>query len=148
MQKSAVIWWLPMSSFPIQSLKSPKSNTETYSSELSSITTNVRRKTSIGSIWASGQQNPKSLINKYHGLLKQYFARITIQMWNAEMRDKVLERPRSTPGLSHLKLREDDICFMPHEDVQLVCKSDISQSIRLLQQPTSLLVFAILQLFR
>ena len=42
------------------------------------------------------------------------------------MRDKVLERPQSTPGLSHLKLREDDICFMPHEDVQLVCKSDIS----------------------
>ena len=145
MQKSAFIWWLPMSSFPIQSLKSPKSATETYSSELSSITTNVRRKTSIR---ASGQQNPKSIIDKSHGLLKQYFARITIQMWNAEMRDKVLERPRSTPGLSHLKLREDDICVMPLEDVQLVCKSDISQSIRLLQQPTSLLVSAILQLFR
>lgn len=84
--------------------------------------------------------DPNSIIDKTHAFLKQEFVRITIQMWNAEVRVKVLERLRSMPQFSHLKLRDDDICVMPYEDVQLVCKwGGNSQSIRLLEQPTSYL---------
>jgi len=70
--------------------------------------------------------DPKSIVSKScsHGSLKQDFIRLTIQMWNEELRSKVLERLQSLECLQNVQFGEEDIYVMPFEDVQLVCKSD------------------------
>lgn len=69
--------------------------------------------------------DPKSIVSKSrsHGSLKQDFIRITIQMWNLDIRSKVLDRLRSLECLQNASFGEEDICVMPFETVQLVCKS-------------------------
>jgi len=82
--------------------------------------------------------DPKSIINESHGFLKQDFIRFTIQMWNPEIRSKILERLETLPNLGHLKISEEDICVMPYEDVQLISNSGaLSHSIKLMKQSTS-----------
>ena len=39
--------------------------------------------------------DPKITVNQTQGLLKQDYLRLTIQMWNLELRSKVLERLKS-----------------------------------------------------
>lgn len=60
-------------------------------------------------------------------------------MWNDEVCSKVLERLRSLPTLQSVQIEEEDVCVMPFEEVQLVCRKagGISPSIRLLDEPTS-----------
>ena len=60
-------------------------------------------------------------------------------MWNEQVRSKVLERLRSLPALQSVQIEEEDICVMPFEEVQLVCRksSGVSPSIRLQDEPTS-----------
>jgi len=61
-------------------------------------------------------------------------------MWNEDVRLKVLERLRTIESLRDVKIEEEEICVMPFEEVQLVCKpGGISHSIRLVDQPTSYL---------
>ena len=84
--------------------------------------------------------DPSSIVNKAHGFFKSDFIQFTIQMWNEELRVKVLERLRSIKSLQNVEIDEDDVCVMPYEEVQLVCKSaSAPQSIRLMDQPTSYL---------
>jgi len=84
--------------------------------------------------------DPSSIANKAHGFFKSDFIQFTIQMWNEELRGKVLERLRSMKSLKNVEIDEDDVCVMPYEEVQLVCKSaSVPQSIRLMDQPTSYL---------
>ncbi len=85
--------------------------------------------------------DPKSIVSKSQGSLKLNFIQITIQMWNEEVRSKVLERLRSLPTLQSVQIEEEDVCVMPFEEVQLVCRKagGISPSIRLLDEPTSYL---------
>ncbi len=78
----------------------------------------------------------KSIISESHGFLQQDVIHLTIQMWNPEIRSKVLDRLRSLPSLSNVNVHEDDIYVLPFEEVQLVHKSgSIHQSIRLLDEP-------------
>lgn len=83
--------------------------------------------------------DPKSIVSKSHGSLNQNFIQITIQMWNEQVRSKVLERLRSLPTFQNVKIEEEDICVMPFEEVQLVCRKPggISPSIRLQDEPKS-----------
>jgi len=83
--------------------------------------------------------DPKSIVSKLHNSLQQNYIQITIQMWNDEVRSKVLERLRSLPTLQRVQIEEEDICVMPFEEVQLVCRKSggISPSIWLLDEPTS-----------
>ncbi len=87
--------------------------------------------------------DPKSIVSKSSGSLKQNFIQITIQMWNEQVRSKVLERLRSLPALQSVQIEEEDICVMPFEEVQLVCRksSGVSPSIRLQDEPTSYLCY-------
>ena len=83
--------------------------------------------------------DPKSIVSNScsHGSLKQDFVRITIQMWNLEIRSKVLERLRSLKSMKNIEIEEEDICVMPFEDVQLVCKSgSLPPFISLSEKPT------------
>jgi len=58
-------------------------------------------------------------------------------MWNLEIRSKVLERLRSLKSLKNIEIEEEDICVMPFEDVQLVCKSgSLPPFISLTAKPT------------
>lgn len=80
--------------------------------------------------------DPKSIISESHGFLQQDVIRLTIQMWNPEIRSKVLDRLRSLPSLSNVNVHEDDIYVLPFEEVQLVHKpGSIHQSIRMLDEP-------------
>ena len=83
--------------------------------------------------------DPKSIVSKLHSSLELNNIQITIQMWNDEVRSKVLERLRSLPTLQRVQIEEEDICVMPFEEVQLVCRKSggISPSIWLLDEPTS-----------
>ncbi len=82
--------------------------------------------------------DPKSITNASHGFLKQDFIRFTIQMWNPEIRSKILERLEILPDLGHLKISEEDICVMPYENVQLISNSGaLFQSFKLMKQSTS-----------
>lgn len=82
--------------------------------------------------------DPKSIINESHGFFKQDFIRLTIQMWNPEIRSKVLERLQTLPDFDNLKISGEDICVMPYENVQLISNSGaLSQSIKFMKQSTS-----------
>ena len=84
--------------------------------------------------------DPKSIVSKSHGFFKQDFICFTVQMWNEELRSKVLERLRSLEGLQNVKIGEEDVCVMPYEEVKLVFKSgSVPKSITLMDQPTSYL---------
>lgn len=84
--------------------------------------------------------DPKSIVSRSHGSFNQNFIRFTLQMWNEDLRSKVLERLRSLESLGDVKIGEEDVCVMPFKEVQLVCRPNgISQYIRLVDQPTSYL---------
>lgn len=85
--------------------------------------------------------DPKSIVvtKSHDGLFNQGFVRLTVQMWNAELRSKVLDRLRSLPSFNKDDIQEDDVCVMPFEDVKLVCKTGGPQSVRLMDQPSSYL---------
>jgi len=75
-----------------------------------------------------------------NGFFKSDVLRFKMQMWNVELRLKVLERLRELDSLRDVKIEEDDICIMPFEEVQLVCTSgSLPQSISLTDKPTSYL---------
>ena len=83
--------------------------------------------------------DPKSIIvNESSGFFKQEFVRFTIQMWNQELRSKVLEHLRSLPSLNDKEIKEEDVHVMRYEEVQLVFKPDDNvqrESIKLMKQP-------------
>ena len=86
--------------------------------------------------------DPKTIVIKHHSLgsFKQDFIQITIQMWNEELRSKVLERLRSMKTLNNVEIEEEDVCVLPFKEAQLVLKSgSIPPSIRLTGKPTSYL---------
>ena len=58
--------------------------------------------------------DPKNIVNESHGFFKQDFVRFTIEMWNSEIRSKVLERVTSLPDYKDLEIHEDDISVMPY----------------------------------
>ena len=82
-----------------------------------------------------------SITSGTHGLLKPDYVKFAIQMWNPELRSKVLERVRSLPDpFGSVGIQEDDIYVMPYEEVQLVFKADsFLPSIKLMDQPTTYL---------
>jgi len=84
--------------------------------------------------------DPKSIIvNKSSGCFKQEFVRVTVQMWNQELRSKVLERLRSVPSLKCNEIKEEDVKVMRYEEVQLVFNADNNahhESIKLMDRPT------------
>lgn len=81
--------------------------------------------------------DPKSIyVSKSHGLFNQDSIRLTIQMWNAELRSKVLDRLRSLPSYKNDDIQEDDVCVLPFQNVELVCKKG-PQSVRLMNQSSS-----------
>ena len=84
--------------------------------------------------------DPKSIVDKSPKTFKQAFIQFTIQMWNDELRIKVLERLRSLKSLQDVPIEEDDVCVLPFEEVLLVCKAGaIPESTRLTNEPTSYL---------
>ena len=73
-------------------------------------------------------------------LFKQDVIRFTVQMWDQNLRYKVLERLRSMPEFSDQKIGEDDIFVLPFEDVHLVYKpGTIPDSVQLFNRPISYL---------
>jgi len=82
--------------------------------------------------------DPKSIVRESNGFLKQEFVRFTVQMWNQELRSKVLDRLRSLPSLKDHEIQEDDVHVMPYEEVQLLFKpNSVHQaSIQLFNEPT------------
>ncbi len=87
--------------------------------------------------------DPKSIVRKSNGFFNKNFIQLTLQMWNEELRSKVLERRlRSLESLCDVKIGEGDVCVMPFKQVQLIVyKPDgILKYARLLEdQPTSYL---------
>ncbi len=82
----------------------------------------------------------KSIVSQSRGFFKQNFIRFTVQIWNQEIRSKVLERLRSLPCFSVVNIQEEDVCVLPYEEVQLVGDpGDAFNSIRLLDRPNSYL---------
>ena len=82
--------------------------------------------------------DPKSTVRESNAFLKQELVRFSVQMWNQELRSKVLERLRSLPALNNLIIQEDDVNVMPYEEVQLIFKPDgvHHESIQLTKQAT------------
>lgn len=85
--------------------------------------------------------DPKGIFNESEGFLKRDFVRFTIQMWNQELRSKVLERLLTIPTLiGSNKIQEEDVCVMPYEEVQLVFKAgSIHSSFQVTNEPISYL---------
>ena len=84
--------------------------------------------------------DPKIIVSGSYESSKQNFIQITIQMWNEEIRSKVLERLRSLKNLKNVEIEEEDICVMPFEEVLLVAKSgSLPNSISLTDKPRSYL---------
>ena len=86
--------------------------------------------------------DPKTIMTMSHSResVKQNILQFTIQMWNDELRLKVLERLRSLETFQNVKIGEEDVCVIPFEEVQLICKSGgLPQSIKLDEKPTSYL---------
>lgn len=86
--------------------------------------------------------DPKTIVSKHHslGTFKQDFIQITIQMWDDELRSKVLERLRSMKPLKNIEIEEEDVCVLPFKEAQLVFKTgSVPPSIRLTGKPTSYL---------
>ncbi len=80
--------------------------------------------------------DPSSIVLMKQGFFKSDVLRLTIEMWNEELRCKVLERLRQLDILRDVKIEKDDICIMPFEEVQLVCTSgSLPQSISLTDKP-------------
>lgn len=67
--------------------------------------------------------DPKSILSKSHSRGSVNFIQLTIQMWNESLRFKVLERLRSLETFQNVKIEEEDICVIPFDEVQLICKS-------------------------
>ncbi len=82
--------------------------------------------------------DPNTIVNESHEFLRQDYVRFTIQMWNPDIRSKVLERVKSLPDYKNLEIHEDDISVIPFEEVSLDFKPDsIHKSLKLLDQPSS-----------
>lgn len=82
--------------------------------------------------------DPKTIFNESHEFFKQDYVRFTIQMWNSEIRSKVLHRLRSLPNYKDLNIDEDDISVLPFEEVYLEFKQgSIHQSLKFMNQRSS-----------
>jgi hypothetical protein len=81
--------------------------------------------------------DPESIsIESAEAMFNPDFVQFKIQMWTQRLRDAVLDRLRTLPGLYHIQ--EDDVYVLPFEEVQLVCKpGSITQSIKLMDKPKS-----------
>lgn len=82
------------------------------------------------------QLDPKSIVHESHALLKQEIVRFTLQMWNEDLRSKVLRRLRH---LFNVNIQEDDVHVMPYEELQLISKSGSmnQESFKLMDRPKS-----------
>lgn len=77
-------------------------------------------------------------MNESQRFFNQDYVRFSIQMWNSEIRAKVLQRLQSLPEFTDLNIHEDDVSVMPFEEVFLDIKpGSIHQSISLMDQPSS-----------
>ena len=75
--------------------------------------------------------DPKSVIIQSQELFKEDVVRFSIQMWNQDIRSKVLDRLR----LKNSEVDEDDVRVMPYEDVQLVGKpGSFHQSVKIMEE--------------
>jgi len=75
--------------------------------------------------------DPNTVIIQSQRLFKEDVVRFSIQMWNQEIRSKVLELLR----LDHPETKEKDVRVMPYEEVQLVYKPEsIHQSIEIMEE--------------
>ena len=85
--------------------------------------------------------DPEITVHQTQGLLKQDYLRLTIQMWNLELRSKVLERLKSLPNFANLNIQEDDVCVMPFEEVKLLYdpSKSLSNSFKMTDRPVSYL---------
>ncbi len=83
--------------------------------------------------------DPKSVVQESNTFLKEEFVRFSVQMWNQELRSKVLEGLRSLPSMSKVMIREDDVYIMPFKKVRLIFKQSSvhHKSIQLAQQPSA-----------
>ena len=57
--------------------------------------------------------DPKSIVSGSNESSNQSFIKIKIQMWNEDVRSKVLERLRSLKSLNNVEIEDDDVCVMP-----------------------------------
>jgi len=82
---------------------------------------------------------PESIASESNELLKKNLVRFKIQMWDAEIRSKVLEQLRSLPSLTNVEIRLEDVRVLPYKEVQLVVKpgSLDKSNIRLPDEATS-----------
>jgi len=81
---------------------------------------------------------PESIASESSELLKKNLVRFKIQMWDADIRSKVLERLHSLPSLKDAEIHEDDVRVLPYKEVQLVVEPDsLDKSIQLADRPTS-----------
>jgi len=75
--------------------------------------------------------DPKSVIIQPQNLFKKDVVRFSIQMWNQDLRSKVLDHLR----LDHPGIKEKNVHVMPYEEVQLVGKPEsIHQSIKIMEE--------------
>lgn len=78
--------------------------------------------------------DPNSIVIQSQEFFQQFVVRFSIQMWNAEIRSKVVELVRHEQP----ELKERDVSIMPYEYVQLVGKpGSIHHSIKVMDEATS-----------
>ena len=53
--------------------------------------------------------------------LKDFGVRLTIHMWNQELRSKVLEHLRSLSNFAASNIQNDDVNVMPYNELKLIC---------------------------
>ncbi len=71
--------------------------------------------------------DPMVVVNETQGLSKRFNVRLTIQMWNPELRSRVLKHLQTLPALAGINIHEDDVTVMPFKELKLI--SDPSQSL-------------------
>lgn len=91
------------------------------------------------------QLDTNSIIVESNSFLQKDVVRFTIQMFNPEIRAKVLARLRSLPTYNMYyppeRLQEEDISVLPFKEVRLVQKeAGIQPSVRLMEEPKSYLL--------
>ena len=62
-----------------------------------------------------------ALVHEPEAPIKGFGIRLTIQMWNQELRSKVLEHLRSLPSFASYNIHEDDVTVMPFNELKLIC---------------------------
>lgn len=86
------------------------------------------------------QMDRKQIVIEGCDLFQQDVLHFTVQMWNQELLSLVLERLRLLPELGGKKIHEDNIFFLPFEDVHLVYQpGSIPEEIQLFNRQISYL---------